>query len=155
MCTTHMPRPNSACNRRLANRANNLCSTGRPRARSRIWIARRHRDRDHLGRSPGRMVSRKHKRRIVENGAPHGSATITRHASCNEYPVRLAAGTAAASESSPLYPAPMSKVACARSVNCVRPDMPALSLRAGAHAESIPCSRSVASGPGRSGRGRP
>src|ERR1700724_1732188 len=40
-------------------------------------------------------------------------------------------------------------------VNCVRPDMPALSLRAGVHAESIPCSHSVASGPRRSGRGRP
>src|ERR1700730_8069362 len=40
-------------------------------------------------------------------------------------------------------------------VNCVRPDIPALSLRAGVHAESIPCSRSVASGPRRSGRGRP
>src|ERR1700730_13242294 len=39
-------------------------------------------------------------------------------------------------------------------VNCVRPDMPALSLRAGVQAESIPCSHSVASGPRRSGRGR-
>jgi hypothetical protein len=36
---------------------------------------------------------------------------------------------------------------------CVRPE--ALSLRAGAHAESIRCSRSVASGQRRSGRGRP
>src|SRR3981189_3246046 len=42
--------------------------------------------------------------------------------SCNEYSARLAVDTAAATECSPLCASRMSKAACTRSVNCVRPD---------------------------------